>query len=192
MEDLVKKLEVYYMSETQTFSAPLAIHINAHNIAIANGEPFSEHDKVAKLRGSLLPCGLFNSTIEAWTREFPTIALQTFANLQHATQIASAYGYGTAAAALTQPPPPVWVTLAPTTDTAQLIAQVVATSIAAITSQQQLSKKDTSSPRLYFHTHGICSHTSQDCRTPGPKHNVLATAKNAMRGADPKRRHKRF
>ena len=202
MEDLVKTLEVYYMPETQSFSAHLAIHINAHNIAIANGEPFSERDKVAKLRASLLPCGLFNSTIEAWAREFPTIALQTFANLQHAAQIAennrdrlataSAYGYGTAAAAVAQPPLPVGVTLAPTTDTAQLIAQVVAASIAAMTSQQQLSKKDTSSPRLYCHTHGICSHTSQDCRTPGPKHNVLATAKNTMGGADPKRRHKRF
>ena len=36
MEDLVKTLEVYYMPETQTFSAHLAIHINAHNIAASH------------------------------------------------------------------------------------------------------------------------------------------------------------
>ena len=85
-----------------------ANHLAAHNTAIANNSPFNERDKVAKLRNSLLPCGLYHLAVDAWTREFPTLALQTFENLRTAVQIAdnnrdrlataSTFGYGVAAA----------------------------------------------------------------------------------------------
>jgi hypothetical protein len=42
----------------------------------------------------------------------------------------------------------------------------------------------------YCYTNGLCAYSSKDCRTPGPTHNVQATAKNTMGGAAAKRRAK--
>ena len=108
MADITRELDNFYSPETQTLPAHFANHLTAHSTAIANNSPFSERDKVAKLRSSLVPCGLYHLAIDAWAREFPTIGLQTFANLRTAIQIAdnnrdrlataSTLGYGAAAA----------------------------------------------------------------------------------------------
>ena len=172
--------------------------MQAHNTALANNAPFSERDKVAKLRSSILPSGLYHLAIDAWAREFPTIALQTFQNLQDAIQIADnnrdrlatamTHGYGVAAAVRAVPTP------VPITDSSLLLAQfaAMAARIEAWEAKSALppqSKKE--SQNKYCHTHGLCAHTSKDCRTPGPNHNAKATARNTMGGADSTRRVRR-
>ena len=69
MADITRGLDSFYSPETQTLPEHFANHLNAHNI------PFIEREKVAKLRSSLLPCGLNHLAIDAWAREFPTIGL---------------------------------------------------------------------------------------------------------------------
>ena len=87
MQDVNKSLDAYYFPETQSLPEHFGFHVQAHNTALANNAPFSERDKVAKLRDSLLPCGLYPLAIDAWARQYPTIALQTFQNLQDAIHI---------------------------------------------------------------------------------------------------------
>ena len=81
-------------------------------------------------------------------------------------------------------------------DTSLLIAQFAAMAArmeaweskkAAVSALQP--KKD--SQNHYCYTHGLCAHSSKDCRTPGPTHNVRATAKNTMGGAAATRRARR-
>ena len=199
MQDVNKSLDAYYFPETQSLPEHFGFHVQAHNTALANNAPFSERDKVAKLRDSLLPCGLYPLAIDAWARQYPTIALQTFQNLQDAIQIsdnnrdrlatAQTHGYGVAASVVPVP------TAVPPSDTSLLIAQFAAMaarmeaweSKAAVPALQP--KKD--SQNHYCHTHGLCAHSSKDCRTPGPTHNVRATAKNTMGGAAATRRARR-
>ena len=109
MEEVHKRLDDFYYPDTQTLPEHFSLHVQAHNTALSNDKPFSERDKVAKLRGSLLHCGLYLAAIDAWARQFPTIAVQTFQNLQDTIQIAdnnrdrlataATNGYGVAAAA---------------------------------------------------------------------------------------------
>ena len=108
MEEICKSLDEYYSPDSHSLSEHFATHVKAHNTALANNSPFSERDKVAKLRGSLIPCGIYPAAIDAWAREFPTITVQTFQNLQDAIQLAennrdrlataATSGYGVAAA----------------------------------------------------------------------------------------------
>ena len=82
------------------------------------------------MRNSILPSGLYHLAIDAWAREFPSIALQTFQNLQDAIQVADnnrdrlatamSHGYGVAAAVRAVPTP------APITDSSLLLAQFAA------------------------------------------------------------------
>jgi hypothetical protein len=172
--------------------------VKAHNTALANNSPFSEREKVAKLRGSLIPCGIYPAAIDAWAREFPTITVQTFQNLQDAIQLAennrdrlataATSGYGVAAAVRSVSAP-----IAPT-DTSLLLAQFAAMAARldaweTKTNSSLPPKKDTQNQ--YCHTHGLCAHSSKDCRTPGPNHNAKATAKNTMGGAAATRRARR-
>ena len=88
MEEVHKRLDDFYYPDTQTLPEHFSMHVQAHNTALSNDTPFSERDKVAKLRGSLIHCGLYSAAIDAWARQYPTIAVQTFQNLQDAIQIA--------------------------------------------------------------------------------------------------------
>lgn len=197
MEELTKSLDVYFLPEAMTLSAHCAKHIAAHNLALTNNEPFREHQKVTLFKRSLLPCNLYTTALEAWAREFPTIAQQTFENLQNAMQRADDYrethstvanlGYGTAAAALQSS------SAVPVVD-ADYIAQLVA---AAVTAQLKPTAPAPAAPtrpkvRLYCFTHGLCAHTSQQCTKPSDNHQTRATAKNTMGGADPTKRASRF
>ena len=65
MEDVYKRLDDFYNPDTQNLPEHFAMHVQARNTALANDTPFSERDKVAKLRGSLLPCGLYPAAIDA-------------------------------------------------------------------------------------------------------------------------------
>ena len=67
MQDVNKSLDAYYFPETQSLPEHFGFHVQAHNTALANNAPFSERDKVAKLRDSLLPCGLYPLAIDAWS-----------------------------------------------------------------------------------------------------------------------------
>ena len=107
-------MDDFYYPDTQTLPEHFSLHVQAHNTALSNVTPFSERDKVAKLRGSLIHCGLYSAAIDAWARQYPTIAVQTFQNLQDAIQIAdnnnrdrlataATNGYGVAAAARSIP-----------------------------------------------------------------------------------------
>ena len=197
MAEITRGLDHYFFPETQSLPEHFAHHLTAHNTAIANDTPFNERDKVAKLHSSLLPCGLYHLAIDAWARDFPTIGLQTFENLRTAVQIAdnnrdrlataSAYGYGVAAAVR---PAPATVH-AP--EYALILEQFAALAARIDNSEAKLpppqSKKDAT---YYCHTHGLCAHSSKDCRTPGPNHNVNATSRNTMGGAPAKRRQRRF
>ncbi len=198
MEEVFKRLDEYYSPDTHSLAEHFATHVQAHNTAMANNSPFPEREKVAKLRGSLIPCGLYPAAIDAWAREFPTIAVQTFQNLQDAIQLAennrdrlataATSGYGVAAAVRS-----VSVPIAPT-DTSILLAQFAAMAARldaweTKTNSSLPSKKDT--PNQYCHTHGLCAHSSKDCRTPGPTHNAKATAKNTLGGASATRRARR-
>ena len=196
MAEITRGLDHFYSPETQSLPEHFANHLTAHNTAVANDTPFNERDKVAKLRSSLFPCGLYHLAIDAWAREFPTIGLQTFENLRTAIQIAdnnrdrlataSAFGYGVAAAvrpALTPVPTPEYA----------LILEQLAALAARIDKSE--SKAQSSQPKKdaapYCYTHGLCAHSSKECQTPGPNHNVNATAKNTMGGAAAKRRQRR-
>ena len=198
MEDINKSLDDFYFPETQSLPEHFGKHVQAHNTALANNAPFSERDKVAKLRDSLLSCDLYPLAIDAWAREFPSIALQTFQNLQDAIQVADnnrdrlstamTHGYGVAAAVRAVPTP------APITDASLLLAQFAAMAARieaweAKTALPPQTKKE--AQNNYCHTHGRCAHTSKDCRTPGPNHNAKATARNTMGGADATRRVRR-
>ena len=195
MAEITRGLDHLYSPETQTLPEHFANHLAAHNTAIANNSPFNERDKVAKLRNSLLPCGLYHLAIDAWAREFPTIALQTFENLRVAVQIAdnnrdrlataSTFGYGAAAAvrpALASGPPPEF---------ALILEQFAALAARIDNSDAKAPPPPSKKESQYCHTHGMCAHSSKDCRTPGPTHNANATAKNTMGGAAAKRRQRR-
>ena len=54
MEEVHKRLDDFYYPDTQTLLEHFSLHVQAHNTALLNDMPFSERDKVAKLRGSLL------------------------------------------------------------------------------------------------------------------------------------------
>ena len=198
MEEVHKRLDDFYYPDTQTLPEHFSMHVQAHNTALANDTPFSERDKVAKLRGSLIHCGLYSAAIDAWARQYPTIAVQTFQNLQDAIQIAdnnrdrlataATNGYGVAAAARS-----ISVSLPPS-DNALLLEQFAAMAARidaweTKTNPPVQPKKD--SQDKYCYTHGLCAHSSKECRTPGPTHNVQATARNPMGGAAAKRRVKR-
>ena len=62
MQDVNKSLDAFYFPETQSLPEHFGFHVQAHNTALANNAPFSERDKVAKLRDSLLSCFCFNSS----------------------------------------------------------------------------------------------------------------------------------
>jgi hypothetical protein len=86
-------------------------------------------------------------------------------------------------------PPPV-----PIPDSSLLLAQFAAMAVRmeaweAKTTLPLQPKKE--SQNKYCHTHGLCAHTSKDCRIPGPNHNTQTTARNTMGGADAKRRVRR-
>lgn len=197
MAELTRGLDISFSPDILTLPEHFANHLNAHNTAIANNSAFNEREKVSKLRSSLIPCGLYHLAIDAWAREFPTIGLQTFANLRSAIQIAdnnrdrlataSNFGYGSAAAATAAPAP------AAHSSEYTLLLQQFAALAARI---DKAEAKDSSRPpsktdSQYCHTHGLCAHSSQDCRTPGPNHKLNATAKNTMGGAAAKHRHRR-
>jgi hypothetical protein len=183
MAEITRGLDHFYSPETQSLPEHFANHLTAHNTAVANDTPFNERDKVAKLRSSLLPCGLYHLAIDAWAREFPTIGLQTFENLRMTIQIAdnnrdclataSAFGYGVAAAVRPAPTP------VPTPEYAPILEQFAA--LAARIDKKTDSKSQSSQPKKdtspYCHTHGLCAHSSKECQTSGPNHNVIATAK---------------
>jgi hypothetical protein len=132
MEEVHKRLDYFYYPDTQTLPEHFSLHVQAHNTALSNDThvtPFSERDKVAKLRGSLIHCGLYSAAIDAWTRQYPTmIAVQTFQNLQDAIQIADnnrdrlatavTNGYGVAAVAR-----PISVVSLPSSDNSLLLEQ---------------------------------------------------------------------
>ena len=201
IEDINKSLDDFYLPETQSLPEHFGKHVQAHNTALANNAPFSERNKVAKLRGSILPSGLYHIAIDAWAREFPTIALQTFQNLQDVIQIADnnrdrlatamTHGYGVAAAVRAVPPP---VSIP---DSSLLLAQFAAIAARieaweAKTTPPLQPTKESKNNNKYCHTHGLCAHTSKDCRTPGPTHNnARVIARNTMGGADSIRRVKR-
>ena len=129
MEEVHKRLDYFYYPDTQTLPEHFSLHVQAHNTALSNDTPFSERDKVAKLR-SLIHCGLYSAAIDAWwARQYPTIAVQTFQNLQDAIQkiadnnrdrLATAVtnGYGVAAVAR-----PISVVSLPSSDNSLLLEQ---------------------------------------------------------------------
>ena len=84
MEELTKSLDEFFFPDSMTLSAHCARHISAHNLALRNNEPFREHQKVTLLKRSLLSCNIYTTALEAWARDFPTIAQQTFENLHNA------------------------------------------------------------------------------------------------------------
>ena len=84
MEEINKSLDDFNFPETQSLPEHFGKHVQAQNTALTNNAPFSERDKIAKLRSSILPSGLYHLAIDAWAWEFPMIALQTFQNLQDA------------------------------------------------------------------------------------------------------------
>ena len=101
---------------------------------------------------------------------------------------AATNGYGVAAAARS-----VSVAL-PTSDNSLLLEQFAAMAARidaweTKTNPPVQPKKD--SQDKYCYTHGLCAHSSKECRTPGPTHNVQATARNTMGGPAAKRRAKR-
>ena len=55
MEEVCKSLDECYSPDSHSLSEHSATHVKAHNTALANNSPFSEREKVAKLRGSLIP-----------------------------------------------------------------------------------------------------------------------------------------
>ena len=57
MEEICKSLDEYYSPDSHSLSEHFATHVKAHNTALANNSPFSEREKVAKLRGSLTHVG---------------------------------------------------------------------------------------------------------------------------------------
>jgi hypothetical protein len=98
-----KRFDDFYYPDTQTLPEHFSLHVQAHNTVLSNDTPFSERD-------SLIHCGRYSAAIDAWARQYPTIAVQTFQNLQDAIQItdnnrdrlattAATNGYGVAAAA---------------------------------------------------------------------------------------------
>ena len=195
MAEITRGLDQFFSPETQSLPEHFANHLTAHNTAIANDSPFNERDKVAKLRSSLLPCGLYHLAIDAWAREFPTIGLQTFENLRTAVQIAdnnrdrlataAVFGYGVAAAVRPAP------TTMPSPEYAHILEQFAALAARIDNSEAKLPPPPSKKDSQYCHTHGMCAHSSKDCRTPGPTHNVNATSRNTMGGAAAKRRQRR-
>ena len=81
IDEINKNSDDFYFPETQSLPEHFGNHVQAHNTALANNVPFFERDKVAKLRSNILPSGIYHLAIDAWAREFPTIALQTLQNL---------------------------------------------------------------------------------------------------------------
>ena len=159
--------------------------MQAHNTASSNDIPFSERDKV-------VPCGPLG--YRCMGAKISTIAVQTFQNLQDVIQIANnnhdrlatavTSGYGVAVA--------VWLVLPPS-HPSLLLAQFADMAARMVPGRQR--QNPLFNPKLflqeqYCYTYGLCAYSSKDCRTPGPTHNVQATAKNTMGGAAAKRRAK--
>ena len=147
MQDVNKNLGAYYFPETQLLPEHFGFHVQAHNTALTNNAPFPERDKVAKLRDSLLPCGLYPLAIDAWARQYQTIALQTFQNLQDTIQIsdnnrdrlatAQTHRYGVAASVLSIP------AAVPPSDTSLLLTQ-----FAAMTARMEARESKAAVPAL--------------------------------------------
>ena len=200
-------LQLPFQPETTTLLEHIGMHLAVHEKAITNNAAFSEDFKVAQLLKSVIPSNRYHDALKAWGRAHSTIPQQTFANLSDALRTeedtnlqmhtVGRMGYGAAAAVVTPlPAPSVLPPMIPTT--VELIAQIVAATIAAQATQTNKSHArgraadidGHSSPRvlLYCYTHGMCSHTSEDCIKPALNHNRHATVKNTMGGAEPKRK----
>jgi len=198
-------LQLPFQPESTTLLEHIGIHLSVHEKAVTNNAAFSEDFKVAQLLKSVIPSNRYHDALKAWGRAHPTIPQQTFANLATALRTeedtnlqmhtVGRMGYGSAAAIVAPSAPIMLPNASPTT--AEFIAQIVAATIAAQATQTNRSSTDRvravdnagQSPRvlLYCFTHGMCSHTSEDCIKPSANHNRRATARNTMGGAEPKR-----
>ena len=77
LADNFASLDLHY-DETKPLSDFIASQREVHTIQLANNNPIAESRKVIALVRAMTPCGTFNTRIDLWKIEVPTVVLQTF------------------------------------------------------------------------------------------------------------------
>ena len=159
----------------------------AHTVALRNGQPFPEAQKVQFLLAALKPCGIFTLRCQMWQVEFPQVANQTFELLVTAIQefadnlshdsTSSSSGFTAA------------VNISNTSDIYSLITSAVAAAVANLpsnkTSVDNVPTRATPAQNsVYCWTHGIGYHSSANCRNPASGHVPNATLRNKHGGSN--------
>ena len=185
-------------SPSITIRAYTTQHLHVHALALSNGQPFSEVQKVKALLDGVAPCGLFTDRCNLWKIALPTVTGQTFALLAEAlhswadTTVATTSTLHYTAAA-TQSPASTSGTASP--DLATLIAAAVQAALAEkrrVPKQPRAPKPPPAAPaNAYCWTHGARGHTSTlhhpttnptGCRHPAAGHKTAATLTNQLGG----------
>ena len=171
-------------STTMPIRAYTANQREAHAIALANNQPFSEAQKVQHLLIGLAPSTVFDSCLINWKIAHPTVAMQTFDLLVAAvlefsdniptTATSGSMGYSAAVTPLGS---------LSQKDIATLVAAFKASSTAATPTTPATTGGPQGKPRVKYHcwTHGM-GHSSDRCRHPAAGHQSTATAANKMGG----------
>lgn len=154
----------------------------AHAVALRNGQPFPEVQKVQFLLSALKPCAIFTLCCQMWQREFPQVINQTFELLVTAvqafadnlTQDSTSSSSGFAAAA----------TSMDTTDLHSLVATAVAAAVANLSSRPPVPRAPIATNASYCWTHGVGNHSSAKCRSPASGHLLNATLRNRLGGSN--------
>ena len=154
----------------------ISSHRIAHNVALRNGQPFPESQKVQFLLSALKQCGIFNLRCQMWQMEYPQVVNQTFELLVTAIQEFSDNYSQDATSASTGFSAAVHPDNIP--DLQFLISTAVAAAVANLPNKSNLA-----SPPLYCWTHGLGNHPSSSCRHPASDHINTATAKNSQEGS---------
>lgn len=154
----------------------ILLHERMHLNFVGAQQPLSEYEKVTLLKAAVEQCGLFQFTLKAFTRAYPSVALQKFQFLAQELKDdetnrsvdATTQNQGYAAAVSPSTSSPLG------SDIRELIAAAVREAV-----QQQR-------PDMYCWTHGICGHDSKHCRGPAEGHQYTATAASKMGGSTQK------
>jgi hypothetical protein len=169
------KLNITYDPRT-SLGAFIQSHRQVHNNFAQINQPLPESERFDKLKQSMIPCGIFHFSLQAYAERHPSIATQSFETLAEAllnyetnnpiAATSSTQGY---AANVSGTDMQVGVS----SDT---ITKLVA---AAVREALESQKKQ----KMYCWTHGFnVTHKSVDCYRPAEGHQRKATAENKIGG----------
>lgn len=178
-----------YMS-SDDIKAHLLMHASVHAFLVRVEAEMPQVVQVYTLLQSLLPCGIFTGTIEAFQRQYPTSQLQTYDLLAAAILASAAYTPTAVTAASSGYVLHMNPHASASTDPAMLAMQQnmasMAAAIALLTKARPSRRKPVSTTGAYYcWSHGLSAfpqHTSATCNHPRPGHQALATADNPLGG----------